>query len=115
MSLKSYVLTPSGPCPPILLVTYGSLVTPIEQTRLTASATLAANKSYQVVSQNSTPIDLTVPPCTVSGDQIVIEFTSGTAPLKIKTATATIWTMPAPTPGGILTLMCDGNNWSEVK
>jgi hypothetical protein len=114
-ALTKYLLQSSGPCADLLLVNYGSLLKPVTQEVVTASKTLVANHSYHVHAQTPTAIDLTLPACTTSGDQIVLEIAAGEAPVKVLSGGVALTGIPAPNPQTIIILVCNGAMWKEQE
>lgn len=116
MNLDTYVLSPTGACPDILLVSYGSLINPVEKTPVTASQGISANESYMVNGQTSTAIDLTLDPCTNPGDQILVSVMAGIAPIQVLDAAgAVVWSTPAPNPASTFVLRCNGTSWEVIE
>jgi hypothetical protein len=114
MAGEKYLLSSgNGPCPDILLVSYGALLKPAEQIVVTASKTLVANASYHVHAETPTPIDLILPTCTKAGDQIVLDVAPGEAPIKIVVAGVALMGVPAPNPQVVIILECNGQAWKE--
>lgn len=114
MGISTYVLASSGPCPDILLVQHGSLLTPVPQEIVQASQALVANHSYHVHGQTSAAIDLALPPCTAPSDRIILDVAAGNAPIKIADGTTTVWSTTAPNPQSVVVLECNGTAWEVV-